>query len=92
MDVGGRIEVRGVDRLLDGSTTASREKAALVSLAYNIGLANLGSSTLLKMHQAGDRVGAAKQFARWNRAAGRVLAGLTRRRTAEAAVYQGASA
>jgi lysozyme len=61
--------------------------AALVSLAFNIGLANFGRSTLLRKLNAGDRPGAAAQFARWNKAAGRVLAGLTRRRAAEAALF-----
>lgn len=60
---------------------------ALVSLAFNIGTANLKSSTLLKMHKAGDHEGARKQFLRWNRGAGRVMPGLTRRREAEAKLY-----
>lgn len=62
---------------------------AMVCLAYNIGLAAFGGSTLLRMHNAGDFDGAAKQFLRWNRAGGRVMKGLTRRREAEAAMYRG---
>lgn len=62
---------------------------ALVSLAFNVGGSAVARSTLLTMHKAGDYEGAAKQFARWNRAGGRVLAGLTRRRAAEAALYSG---
>ena len=60
---------------------------ALSSLVYNIGLGNLASSTLLKKLNEGDYQGAADQFPRWNRAAGRVLAGLTRRRAAERALW-----
>lgn len=60
---------------------------ALVSLAFNIGTANLKTSTLLRMHNAGDYAGAQKQFLRWNRGAGKVMAGLTRRREAEAKLY-----
>ncbi len=60
---------------------------ALVSFAYNVGLGALKSSTLLKLHLAGDHAGAARQFVRWNKADGKVLAGLTRRREAEAALY-----
>jgi len=60
--------------------------AALVSLAFNIGLGSLGRSTLLRRLNAGDSLGAAAEFARWNKAGGRVLAGLTRRRAAEAAL------
>ena len=61
--------------------------SAMVSLAFNVGEGNLSSSTLLKMHNAGDYAGAQAQYARWNRAAGKVMAGLTRRRTAEAMLY-----
>ena len=77
----------GVAHLLTGSTTQPQFDA-MVSLAYNIGLGNFGPSTLLKMHNAGDYAGAAAQFSRWNKQAGEVLAGLTRRRAAEAALYQ----
>lgn len=56
---------------------------ALVSFAFNLGLSNLKSSTLLKKLNASDYVGASKEFERWNKAAGKVLNGLTRRRIAE---------
>lgn len=79
----------GVRNLLGGAATSQQEFDALVSFAYNVGLGNLGSSTLLKLHKAGDKVGAAKQFARWDKAAGRTLRGLTRRREAEAKLYRG---
>jgi lysozyme len=62
---------------------------ALVSFAYNLGNGALNRSTLLRLHNAGDFEGAAKQFGRWNKAGGKVLRGLTRRREAEAAMYQG---
>lgn len=65
----------------------ANQLGALVSFAYNIGTGALGSSTLLKKLNAGDYVGAAGQFARWNKAGGRVLAGLTKRRAAEAALF-----
>lgn len=61
--------------------------AALVSLAYNVGEGNLAKSTLLRRHNAGDYASAKSEFARWNRAAGKVMNGLTRRRAAEAALY-----
>ena len=63
---------------------------ALVSLCYNIGSGNLISSTLAKMLKAGnDKAEVAKQFLRWNKAAGKELAGLTRRRNAEAELFLG---
>lgn len=64
---------------------------ALVCFAYNCGVASLKSSTLLRMFNAGDVAGAQGQFARWNKAAGKVMRGLTRRRAAEAALFAGKS-
>lgn len=65
---------------------------ALVALAYNIGLGNLKSSTLLRMHNDREFVDAEKQFIRWNKAAGKTMKGLSRRRTAESCVYAGMTA
>ncbi|MCK2118973.1 lysozyme, partial [Pseudomonas juntendi] len=53
------------------------------SFTYNLGAANLESSTLRRLLNSGDYAGAADQFPRWNKAGGKVLAGLTRRRAAE---------
>ena len=64
---------------------------ALMSFVYNLGSANLGPSTLLKLLNAGDYAGAAEQFLRWNKAGGQVLAGLTKRRAAERAMFLGAA-
>jgi lysozyme len=60
---------------------------ALVDFTFNLGCANLGSSTLLRLLNAGDFAGAAAQFIRWNKAGGKVLTGLTRRRQAEAMLF-----
>ena len=61
---------------------------ALVSLTYNIGAGNLASSTLVKMLKAGNpKSEIAKQFLRWDKAGGKPLAGLTRRRNAEAELF-----
>ncbi|MGC5777597.1 lysozyme [Methylobacterium sp. NFXW15] len=61
--------------------------SALVSLAYNIGAAALSKSTLIRRLNAGKTQEAADQFVVWNKAGGRVLAGLTRRREAERALF-----
>ena len=61
---------------------------SLVSFTYNLGAANLASSTLIRKLNAGDYDGAAAEFARWNRANGKIMAGLTRRRLAEAALFK----
>ena len=63
--------------------------SALVSFTYNVGSGALRSSTLLKKLNRGDINGAANEFPRWNKAGGRVLAGLTRRRNAERALFLG---
>lgn len=61
---------------------------AMVCLCYNIGGANFKSSTLVKMLNAGDElVLVAGQFLRWNKAGGKVLAGLSRRREAERCLF-----
>lgn len=61
---------------------------ALVSFAYNVGVGNLQKSTLIKKVNANPKdVTIADEFMKWNKAAGRVLAGLTRRRQAEAKLY-----
>lgn len=60
---------------------------AMVSLAFNVGSAGFTRSTVARKHNAGDHAGAARAFGMWNKAGGKVLAGLTRRRAAEAALY-----
>jgi GH24 family phage-related lysozyme (muramidase) len=65
--------------------TTQAQFDALVSFHYNTGA--IARATLTKRHIAGDHAGAARQFARWNRAGGRVLKGLVRRRAAEAELY-----
>jgi len=61
---------------------------ALVSFSFNVGAANLGGSTLLRKLNAGDFTGAAQEFQRWNKAGGKPLPGLTRRRACEALLFQ----
>ena len=60
---------------------------ALVSLTYNIGSGAFNNSTLLKKLNKGDYQGAADQFLVWNKAGGKVLKGLVRRREAERALF-----
>ena len=60
---------------------------AMVSWVYNLGNGNLTSSTLLKVLNSGDYDGVPAQMMRWNKAGGKVLEGLTRRRQAEADMF-----
>lgn len=59
------------------------EFSALVSFTFNVGGGALASSTLLRKLNESDRLGAAEEFRRWNKAGGQVLNGLTRRRSSE---------
>lgn len=60
---------------------------ALVSFCYNCGSGALRTSTLLRLLNDGKYSDAGKQFLRWNKAGGRVLAGLTRRREEEKKLF-----
>jgi len=68
------------------ASTSQGQFDALVSFHYNTGA--IARATLTRKHIAGDHQGAAREFARWNRAGGRVLKGLVRRRAAEAERYR----
>lgn len=60
---------------------------ALVSFVFNVGVGAFGSSTLRRKLVEGDRAGAAEEFLRWNKVKGKPMPGLTRRRTAERAMF-----
>ncbi len=63
--------------------------SALACFTYNVGSGAFRSSTLLKKLNAGDVQGAADELLRWDKAGGRTLAGLTRRRKAERLLFLG---
>ncbi len=69
-------------------SVSDNQFAALVSFAFNVGVNNLRNSTLLRKLNASDYAGAAQEFGKWNKAGGKVLAGLTRRRAAESMLFQ----
>ena len=60
---------------------------AMVSLAYNIGAGAFLKSTLLKKVNAGDFAGAGEEFLRWNKANGKEVLGLTKRREREKQLF-----
>ena len=64
------------------------EHAALVSLVFNIGAGAFSHSTLLRLLNGHERIAAAAQFKRWNKAGKRVLSGLVKRRAAESALFK----
>lgn len=85
LDVGRFM--RGVSSVIKVKVSDS-ELGALTSLAYNIGIGAFRGSTLLRLFNAGDKEGAAKQFGRWNKADGRVMKGLVSRRSDERSVFE----
>jgi lysozyme len=76
-----RFEV-GVQEVIKQSLTQGQFDA-LVSFSFNVGLGALRESTLAAKLKAGDVAGAANEFTRWNKAGGKVLPGLVKRREAE---------
>jgi len=77
-----------VNELVDADLTQSQFDA-LVAWTYNLGPTNLKISTLLKRLNEGDMADVPHQIRRWNKAGGKVLDGLERRREAEALLFQG---
>jgi lysozyme len=62
--------------------------SALVCFAYNVGTGNFAKSTLLKKVNVNPNdPSISNEFLRWNKAGGKELLGLTRRRTAESKLY-----
>lgn len=82
-------------KLLPNIRLADHELGALVSLAYNIGVGEIGGaadfadSTVRRRILTGDRRGAADAFRVWKYAGGRVLPGLVTRREQERALFLG---
>lgn len=62
---------------------------ALVSWTFNLGPSNLSSSTMLRVLNEGKYEEVPAQIKRWNKAGGKVLQGLIRRREAEALLFEG---
>jgi GH24 family phage-related lysozyme (muramidase) len=82
----------GIHRLLPGSQLwGANQQAALISWALNVGLGAVESSTLRKRLLAGEPgiIVVPQELPKWNKANGKPLAGLTRRRAAEVALFTG---
>jgi GH24 family phage-related lysozyme (muramidase) len=75
------------------STLTSDQFSSLVSFVFNVGCGGFSGSTLLKRVNANAPLegtgGIREAFLMWNKAGGKVLSGLTRRRNAEADLYGG---
>lgn len=77
---------RAVNMLVNVPLTQNQFDA-LVSFTYNLGATNLNASTLLKKLNAKDYKGASTEFQKWNKAGGKVMTGLVRRRKAEMELF-----
>jgi lysozyme len=60
---------------------------AMVSFCYNVGPGNFAKSSVLSHFNAGSLIAAANVFQRWNKAGGKVLDGLVKRRKAESDLF-----
>lgn len=79
------VYLPAVANLCPGADTPERV-AALIDFTFNLGSGNLKASTLRRKVNAGEWMAVPTELMKWNKAGGRVLAGLTKRRTAEAAL------
>jgi lysozyme len=78
---------KGVSKLIKVELS-DNQFSALVSFAFNLGSGALSKSTLLKKVNANPHdTSINAEFLKWNKAGGKVLAGLTRRRKAESQLY-----
>ena len=68
---------------------AQNQFDALTSWVYNLGSSNLMSSTMLTLLNEGKYDEVPQQIKRWNKAGGKVLDGLVKRREAEALRFEG---
>jgi lysozyme len=66
--------------------TDERKCNAIVDWCYNLGSGRLQTSTLKRKINAQDWNGAKEQLMLWNKGGGKILLGLTKRRTAECAL------
>ena len=86
-----REDLAWAEECVESAVTAflhENEHAACVSLCFNIGCKAFTDSTLVRLINEGDFDGAGLQFHRWNKQAGKVLAGLTRRRAEESQLFE----
>jgi lysozyme len=72
------------------TTLTQSQFDALCSLVFNIGCEAFENSTMLRLINAGKMDAAKGQFSRWNKDDGKIIAGLTRRRAAEAELFASA--
>jgi lysozyme len=73
----------GIAKCIPMERLTSGQKVAFVDAAFNIGVPAFCGSSMARRVNAGDVVGACDALLMWNRAGGREVAGLTKRRQRE---------
>jgi lysozyme len=88
INITNRVFADPIRKMFPKGNLRSNQFSALVCFAYNVGVGNLQKSTLLiKALSNPNDPTIRNEFMKWNRAGGKELAGLTRRRKAEADLY-----
>jgi lysozyme len=85
-----RINLTGVEHAMNAALSVPVTQNmydAICSLAFNVGSIAISHSTLLKLLNAGDKIGAARQFLAWSTIHGNKNQGLLNRRMAEMALF-----
>ena len=86
------VELEEYEGYVNDMVTAplsQRQFDALVAWIYNLGPSNFKKSTLLKVLNKEEYDQVPREIRRWNKANGKVLDGLIRRREAEARLFKG---
>lgn len=84
------VELRPYVKAVNDSCTkypTQNQFDAMVSLAYNIGVAGFKGSSVVRYHNAGDTNATLRSFMLWNKCKGNIINGLVRRRNKEALLY-----
>ena len=88
INIANRSFAEPIRKMFTKSNLTENQFSALVCFAYNVGIGNLQKSTLLKKVLANQNDTSIRlEFMKWNKAGGKELAGLTRRRNSEANLY-----
>ena len=84
-------DVEQFEKYVDDNVTVELGQSqfdALVAWTFNLGPGNLRESTLLKVLNNQDYTSVPREIKRWNKAGGKTLDGLIRRREAESLLFQ----
>ena len=84
-------DVEQFEKYVDDNVTVELGQSqfdALVAWTFNLGVGNLRESTMLKKLNSEDYASVPSEMKRWNKAGGKTLDGLIRRRKAESLLFQ----